>query len=356
MPNNKTVLLAGLVGVSIMLTIFYLTFKSSEPTTSALVNPSLTAHIAPIEAEQHHIIKGTDEPIVEMKKVVNENMADSFSIVASAYAEQIKLPPYSLPLTENDTQLLKPNSFFAQVVPLINGGSASIQLDGYRFIYPEKVTVKFILKKIQAYDVKLRLYQESTNSLLLQSNMLADEQGYRDELNAEENWEGPLRIEIEFKSGSQAQIIQTGFEYNQPIAKITGLGNSYIEKSNLIIPVKLTTVSTGYYRLRANLFDAQHRPLAALSESIQLPKGEAEIKLRAYKSLIEKVPTPLWLSTFQLENRSATPGQPTRFGHSNQPEFAIDYTGEGKFSAENYEPSEEEKQRLEFLQQMAKQK
>ncbi len=295
-------------------------------------------------------------PAVEVVESINEDFADRFAVVASAYAEEVNYPPYSTPLTAADTQLLQPNLYHAQVVPLENGASASIQLDKFRFNYPEIVEVRLLLEGIQVYEVSLRLLSELSGKILTTSRMQTEINGYKATLTPESEWDEPLRIEIEFKSGGHSQIVQTGFEYSQPVAKIIGLGSTYSDATDLIIPVKLNVTLPGFYRLRANLFNAERRPLAVLSESARLTKGDTELKLRVYKSLLKNTTAPLWLSTFQLENRSAAPGEPTRYGDSDQAEFKVDYAGGSLFSEANYNPSDEEKQRLEFLKSMAEKK
>jgi hypothetical protein len=212
------------------------------------------------------------------------------------------------------------------------------------------------LEAIQVYDVNLRLIDEQTNNLLTANNMQADTKGYSANISAEKTWDGPLRIEIEFKSGGQSQIIQTGFEYSQPVAKIIGIGSTYTEGADLIIPVKLHVITAGQYRLRANLFKADHQPIAVLTTKAKLASEDSELKLRVYKSLLKGNSSPLWLGTFQLENRSAAPGEPARYGDSEKPEFIVEYSRTTLFSEEDYKPSDEEKQRLAFLKQMAEQK
>jgi hypothetical protein len=212
------------------------------------------------------------------------------------------------------------------------------------------------LENIQVYGVNLSLFDEQTNKLLTTSSMQADNKGYSAKIIAEANWDGPLRIEIEFKRGGQAQIIQTGFEYIQPVAKITGIGSTYTEGVDLIIPVKLKVNTAGYYRLRANLFKTDRQPLAVLSNNTKLASGDSELKLRVYKAILKGNSSPLLLGTFQLENRSAAPGEPTHYGDSEKPEFLVEYSATNIFSEEDYKPSEEEKQRLAFLKQMAEKK
>lgn len=292
----------------------------------------------------------------EKVELVDAGLGEQFSVVASAYADEIQYPPYSLPLTAADRQLLQPNAFNSLAVPLEKGASATIELDAYRFIYPQPVRVRLRLQAIQVYDVSWTLIHELTNKELDSGEMQAEQDGFQAMLRPEKHWDGPVRIEVEFKHGSQAQTVQTGFEYSQPVATIVGVGNTSTEAADLIIPVKLDVIRAGTYRLRANLFDANRKPLAVLSATERLSSGEAQLVLRAYKAVLKGATGPLWISTFQLENRSASPGEPTRYGDSKEEGYPVTYTGNEIFSDDSYQPDAAELQRLEFLQQMAGQR
>lgn len=355
--RKKIGLLCALIVASAILIVWY---RSEEVASDKIIASNVTQQpIYKISTVQTPTAQSTTTSVAPKKPTVNRintDISDNFSVLAKTYANEINYPAYSTPLTNADRQLLEPNSYYAQTIPLENHASASIQLERFRFIYPQPVNVRLQLEKIQVYDVTLSLFDEQNNTLLTTGRMHTDSNGYSATLIAESNWNGPLRIEIEFKSGGQSQIIQTGFEYVQPVAKITGIGSTYTEGPDLIIPVKLKVNTAGYYRLRANLFKPDHQPLAVLTAKAKLTRGDSEIKLRVYKSLLTGHPSPLILGTFQLENRSAAPGKPTRYGDSEKAEFTVEYSTSDIFSEENYQPSEEEKQRLDFLNQMAEKK
>jgi hypothetical protein len=305
-------------------------------------------------------------PIVKnVTERISENINTQFALVASAYAEEIQYPSYSQPLRATDTQLLQPNVYHPQAVPLEKGASASIQLDRYRFTYPEAVNARLILKGISADSAGVSLFSELDGKLLVSSNAKKNDQGFVVELKAETGWDGPVRIEFEIKVGGQMQIVQTGFEYSQPVATITGVGAASTEGTDWIIPVTLKVDSAGHYRLRANLFGANlvgasRKPLAILSISHSLTEGKAELKLRVFNTLLKGQVGPLWLSHFQLERRSAMPGEPTRYGTSVAEGFVVEYLGDSQGSDQDsdeaYQPTPEEQERLKFLQNMAEKK
>lgn len=355
---KNTTLFTGVIVTSAVLIITYRVMSSFETDyVQADTATQLVSHSDPVISGKNVPDKIHAQTHVEVVKRIDEKLSDNFQLIAAAYAEEIKFPPYSQPLTRADKLLLQPNFYHAQSVPLENGGSAIIKLDKFRFTYPEPINVYLQLKAITAYDVSLHLYDESTNKLLASSKMHTSSEGYYVNLDPDAEWDGSLRVEVEFKSGGQFQIVQTGFEYIQPVAQITGVGETSTEGVDLIIPMKIKVNDAGHYRLRANLFTAAHEPLALLSSSDKLSSGETEIKLRIHKSILEGNPEVnsdvLWLTTFQLEKRSAAPGVPTRYGDSAQPGYTVKYTSTNLFSNEKYKPSEAEIQRLTFLEQMA---
>lgn len=323
------------------------------PQVPAVAERKLPIQLVAATGVVHSAVAKTPQEKVEL---VDEELTEQFSLVANVYAGEIQYPPYALPLTDTDHQLLQPNAFTSLTLPLENGASATIELDAYRFIYPQPVRVLLRLHAIQVYDVSWKLIDEMTNKELDSGEMESHENGFQAKLRAEKNWDGPVRIEIEFKHGSQAQTVQAGFEYSQPVATIIGVGSSFTEAADLIIPIKLNVVRAGTYRLRANLFDVNSKPLAVLSATERLSSGETRINLRAYKSVLKGAIGPLWIGTFQLENRSASPGEPTRYGDSEEEGYSVNYSGNEIFSDDVYQPDEEEQQRLEFLQKMAEQR
>jgi hypothetical protein len=313
-----------------------------------LLQPKLTAVVQ----------ASSDAPRVKnITERMPEKMNTQFALVASAYAEEIRYPAYSQPLSAADTQLLQPNAYHPQSIPLEKGASASIELDRYRFTFPEAVNARLLLKGINADSASVSLFSELDGKLLVSSHAKKNDQGFVVEFKAETHWDGPLRIEFEIKVSSQMQIVQTGFEYSQPVATITGVERAYAQGSNWVVPVALKVDRAGHYRLRANLFNVDKKPLAVLSASHSLGEGKTQLNLLVYKVLLKGQVGPLWLSDFQLELRSAAPGQPTSYGTSVEEGFSIEYLDAEKSIEKSdddaYQPTQEEQGRLKFLQSMA---
>jgi hypothetical protein len=292
-------------------------------------------------------------------ETIPESISESFSLLADAYANELTLPSYSMPLTNEDSHLLNPNNYLPQPVMLKGGASASIVLPQYRFSYPEPVIVKLVVNGMAVTAVKVSLKNEQStdtnygNDILAKKDMLGDEGEWAAQLDAKEEWDGPIEVSVTFSAKGKKQTISTGIEYSYPAATITGVGNIRAEGSDMVIPIKLDVEQAGYYRLRANLHNENGQPIALLTSSEKLSEGGAEMMLKAYKGVLATHSGPFKIATFVLELRPGVPGELTRYGHSEQPSFDLGDFAVEQLSDEPWQPDEQELQRLEFLQKMA---
>ena len=176
---------------------------------------------------------------------------------------------------------------------------------------------------------------------------------YSATLDADDSWNGAFEVQVSFRANGQQQVLKTGIEYYNPVATVTGVGEPYGIGSDMHIPVQIDVKQSGFYRLRANLYTDQRQPLALLTASEKLSKGEAEITLKAFKAVLRNNSGPYILGTFVLEKRPAVPGELTQYGDSEKAEYKLDYFALSQLTDEPWQPDAEELQRLQFLQQMA---
>ncbi|UJF23217.1 hypothetical protein [Shewanella sp. OMA3-2] len=349
-PNKKVVstitLLVGLAGY------WYFT---SEPATLP-DQASITPQKEPSITQPSTQTVQTKPRIKDQVETIPESISESFSLLADAYASELTLPAYSMPLTAEDTHLLNPNNYLPQSVMLQDGGSASIVLPQYRFSYPEPVIVKLVVNgmAVTSVNVSLKSEQNQSNDILGKEDMLSSKGEWTARLDAKEEWDGPIEVRVTFSAKGKKQTISTGIEYSYPAATITGVGNVRAEGSDMVIPVKLAVEKAGYYRLRANLHQQNGQPIALLTGSEKLSQGEAEIELKAYKAVLAQHSGPFKIATFVLELRPGVPGELTRYGHSEQASFDLGDFAVEQLSDEQWQPDEQELQRLEFLQKMAR--
>jgi hypothetical protein len=344
----KKVLLIMLL-VLMALAVFW--FWPQAETAVVVEKPSAVSTVAEARTQA---VAPTAAP-VQMDQYQQEELQQSFSLLSQAYAAELSYPSYSRPLTSADHQLLNPNQFDAVALPLEGGASASLVLPKYRFTYPEAVVFKLVMAGLSAQQVKAELREQLSGKVLAQADLTADaeETEWPHQFDATENWDGALELVVQFEAQGKTQQLQTGLHYSYPVATITGIGSSSSRGADLVIPVELEVKKAGMYRLRANLFTESKQPLAVLTAEEQLTEGSAKLELRAFKQVLQQQAGPYWLGTFVLELRSAMPGEATRYGDSKESGFIVDAINFGQLSDEPFVVSDEEKQRLEFLQQMA---
>ncbi|WP_352340124.1 hypothetical protein, partial [Psychrobacter sp. 16-MNA-CIBAN-0192] len=56
------------------------------------------------------------------------------------------------------------------------------------------------------------------------------------QLNAEEDWNGPMEVSVTFSAKGKKQTLKTGIEYSHPTATITGVEDIRAEGSDMLIP------------------------------------------------------------------------------------------------------------------------
>lgn len=344
----KKVLFSVLL-VLMALAVFW--FWPRAETAAVLSDKPLAAAIAEPKAKA---VVQTAAP-VQMDQYQQEELQQSFNLLSQAYAAELNYPPYSRPLTSADHQLLNPNHFDTVALPLEGGASASLVLPKYRFTYPEAVVFKLVMTGLSPQHVKAELRQQQSGKVLAQADLTAGANAteWPHQFDATEQWDGAIELVVLFEAEGKTQQLQTGLDYSYPVATVTGIGSSSSRGADLVIPVELDVKKSGMYRLRANLFTESKQPLAVLTAEEQLTEGSAKLELRAFKQVLQQQGGPYWLGTFVLELRSAMPGEPNRYGNSKEPGFVVEAINFGQLSDEPFVISDEEKQRLQFLQHMA---
>lgn len=324
------------------------------PPAASTIQVAASSETTNIKAEQ----ATTGQALIEQRLPVqtvpeHASMQPQLQWLARAYASEITIPAYSRPLTSADSQLLQPNRFIVQPVPLEQGASAKLIPSQYRFIYPEPIEIRLQLQGISVSGATLRLLHEWTGEQLAEHTMQPTADGFQLQLSNQQDWDGPVTAEVQLQTNGQPLKLRTGFEISTPVAQITGIKSSYGEGADMVIPVQLNTELAGHYRLRANLFDAKRQPIAVLSATSPLQSGSHTLHLKAHRSVLPETDGHFWLTTFQLERLSPTPGEPARYGDSAEPEYQLEPFSLHQLSSEPFQPDEQEQQRLRLLQQLA---
>ncbi len=286
-------------------------------------------------------------------------MTDVFKEVNEAYQAQIAHPSYSRPLSEGDWSKLNPHGFQAieTVVADMEGASVSVELSRYVYFRPQ--VVDFMVTFYQAGALISGRYRAcgGVNSCSEWMGLTVEsDSGAKGELPADmmaKEWSEEVFVELNFTTSLGEASTKVRFTYVDAIATVTGFEAAYADQADYVIPVKVKTQEAGLYRLRANLFDSEEHPLAYLTAKTRLTEGEGGMDLRIHHSLLADQQGTLRLQTFVLERMSPAPGEPARLGASELDYHLFEAPEAKEFSDVAYQPTEQERQRLELLQHLS---
>ncbi len=323
--------------------------------------PSMPAH-DPIERQTATIKPKAEssKSLVYKAKKNNDKVAtstnitanDSATLVAKAYASELSYPPYSQPLNANDYDRLNPNYFNPQSIPIDdNGNTVTAKLSKYRYTYPEPILATLTGANID--NAKLELIDLTTGKQLLSRGFQQGENMWSVKLEGKRDFPNQLQATVKANINGKNVNIALSLKYVDSIATLESFEPVVSSNSDMLIQANLNVRESGLYRLRANLFDANQQPIAHLVSREKLNKGNANIDLKAHLSVLKGVKTPLYLSTFSIELMSPAPGKPTKYGNSDINKFEIKDFAISSLSDIPYQPTTQEKQRLQLLQNMA---
>ena len=315
----------------------------TQPDTATLPAPPTKAPHFP-EAQDV-----SPPPSVNVKEEQTVAIAEQFSFVAKAYAEELDFPAYSQPLTLAMTQIPE---FIPQQLPLEGGGAVSLAPEKYRFSQPELIAAEVIATNVSLQDVTVSLRNEWTEQQLWQQALQQQDGRWLIRIKPAKDWDGQLELAVTFHARGEQQTLRTGIEYSQPVAWILNVDDSYGEGPDLVLPLQMDILEAGDYRVRAHLLNQTGEPLAALVQEKRLDRGQQTLELRAFKGALQQAQGDMRLTSFVIEKRPSKPGDLTRYGASKQSDFLIDAFDIGQLSDEPAAISTEEQQRLEFLQKM----
>jgi len=298
----------------------------------------------PLSSEQDTVLKENKGPDLEP-------ITQQLALISAAYAAEIQYPPYSKPVSLSNKSYLEPNHFSAVEVPVLDGvHTASLSLAKFRFFYPEPIVVS-LNTKLAISNIKYEFYDPTTKQVL------AVEQTSSQSLVVKTNkdWPQEVRIKatIDFEQGSD--ILTADFNFYVPAAHLTAVGIPSSKEADMLIPLVLDVKQAGIYRIRANLYSLDGNIIAALNGKSKLGEGSEELILKAHQSVLTGTDGSYLLKDWVIERMSGYPGEKASFGISEQETIPLAPFDLSTLSKAFYVPSQEEQQRLDFLQQTANQ-
>ena len=331
-------------------------------------SPSTTVAIYPSEKMRPKIKINSDEPLKkelshtkiahlhpqkkdDVPQDLPQELTKQFALLSKAYAADIVYPSYSTPLLSNDKNYLEPNHFSDVNIPVLDGShTASLSLNKYRFDYPELITVT--LNSDLAVDhIEYELLDPETRKSLTTHYT----QELVSEFSPKKEWPQEIRIKavISFMDGKDT--LTTDIQFSNPVAYVNSIEPPYSTGSDMVVPLNIEVKESGNYRIRANLFQTDGKPIASLINKGKLSQGNAVFELKAHHSVLKNDTAEFELRNITVERMSDFPGEKTRYGASKEVVFPILSFDISSLTNEPYQMSEQEKERLNFLDNIAQQ-
>ncbi|MGF1878950.1 hypothetical protein L4D77_27200 [Photobacterium frigidiphilum] len=280
---------------------------------------------------------------------LQREVTEQFTLLSKDYAAEVAYPAYSQPLSASDVSYLEPNYFSVVDVPVLDGShTASLSLDKYRFYFPEPVTVR-LDTDLAVDNVVLELFEPTTREQLV----IVRSQEVSVIFVPKESWPQEIRVKATASFVEGTDVLTADFRFFVPVAYVESVGLPYPVNADMCIPLTLDVKKSGIYRIRANLFTTDGQAVAVLTNKKKLSPGEATLDLKAHKSVLAGRNGAFELRNIQVEKMSSYPGEKNSYGVSQFKVLPIEFFDVSTLSDEKHQPSAEEQQRLEFLQEVA---
>lgn len=338
------------------------TSQSVDQNNSAMFTDQTRALIS-TESETSSALEQQEQPnMVPEQTPMGAQMAQ----IADAYEQSLRFPAYSKPLSEHDWQMLNPRAFTAKEVPMEGAPdlSVAIELNQYINDIREPLPVRVIAASpnpmVSSVDIALGAQTASTASVTLtavgnQPNVQYFEGVLSPEtLAAAGAGEILIFAQLNLTDGRSLSSVAETTLYHSA-ADLISLDNSYIDGADLIIPANFNVAERGYFRVLANLMDAESgQPISHINAEFVLspdqPSGQLKVHSETLRAM--QAPGPYVLTDFNIIRSPSWPGDIGGYGSASQATFDVGGFSLDAYSSEPY-VDEQAQQRLDFLENLA---
>lgn len=368
MNNKKVVAFAMPALVLAVAAQFWLSQSGSEPSHLTVEANSRTSEAPKVDEFSNFTAQLSQavepKPLSSDEVWISEGIKEQMVDVAEAFKENMRYPAYSKPLHSNDWSMLNPRAFVPKLVELdLEGLSAEIVVDQYVVSRDKDLPVRVNIHGLESIEATVSevsvflgsgvptIINKSSGSkgVLTYYALIANK-----DFGDSNDTEVPLSASITLDSGEQTRVSAV-VKLAETEAVLTGLGTSFVEGSDLMIPAYFNVKEEGFYRVRANLFDqTTEAPISHINASFMLSEQENEGLLKIHASTLRSkgYEGPYVLKDFDITRGPAKPGDRTGYGASVAKEFSVQGFDLNSYSHEPYHDPKSQ-QRLEFLQKMA---
>ena len=237
--------------------------------------------------------------------------------VAQQYAQTIRYPEYSVPLSKEQAEAYAGNRFEPIALPLPGEGKFTVTLEKYRFVAEESILIAATVSGPQVVSdtMKATLERSETRDTTASTSLSSTDNMYQGVLEADGE-PGDYRLIVEARIDGKTVRHVSSLTIEPDLGEFDGIGSTRISNNDLVIPVLFDANEPGYYSLSAQLVD-NGNPIAQLQAEQRLDGTQDTIELKAHGSVIasRNISGNLQLQNLQVRRMPAMPGDRTDYGY-----------------------------------------
>jgi hypothetical protein len=301
---------------------------------------------------------------------VDASMA--FAAMAQDYKQLIKFPPYSAPLTEANHDLLNPYEFIPTKRPVDNDNQFSFELKLAKYVLFHGAPIPLTLTLNSNQNNPLPEVQNLKVELLSAGNTVATipvtlstnqpkqkvyTANFLPSAADASKWQTELFVKVTLKLAGKTETgLVESFQYVNPAAKITGVGAEKVVGAHLHIPLTLEVKQAGRYKMSANLFSVDGKPIAHNNGIFALAAGKEIATLRVHADTLraQQATPPYVLKDVTLQRLPDVLGGDLTYGYAPaDAQYVIKAFPLSQYALEKYVPEPELLEKAKFLEQLA---
>lgn len=253
----------------------------------------------------------------QQKPPSNNPVGFMLAKVADQYAESVRYPPWSVPLTQAQADAYRGNRYEPVALPLENGGQFTVTLDKFRFTRGEDILVIASLQgpQVMGYSLHATLERPESRDSVGSTTLEQDNQTgyYQGSLSTNEE-PGEYRLIVEATVDGKPVRHASSLSIEPYLGDFEGLEDTYLSNNNLVIPVNFSPQASGFYALSGQLYNGQ-QPVAQLQAEKRLDRTSGAISLKAHGTVLsnQSFNGKFLLRNLQIRQLPAKPGDRTHY-------------------------------------------
>ena len=261
-------------------------------------------------------------------QALRTELAAEFRRVADVYEQSSRFPPYSFPVSAEGLLQFQYNRYVPVNVPLQQPGGAGeaeirLVLEKLHFEKGEPILGLAGVYGPDAGAVNLTEVEllNRSNEVLTRSGIEGGGAGeypirLATTVTESADWAADLLVRVKGTWDRREVAAVAPVFLNDPIGRIDGIGNAYVEGAHLQIPVEADVEGPGFYVISGNLYSRDGEPLVHIEHQAELTRFDNGTELQVHHSALRATdnPGPYELRDLTLRQLPSKPGDRVRFG------------------------------------------